>query len=483
MRDLIFVSHATPEDNNFALWITLQLAKHGYRVWCDLTNLLGGERFYDNIDEAIGNQAIKFLFVLSETSHDTKRRGPYEELTRAKNVERIENIEDFIIPLSIDNVAHKSKHITLADLNSIPFEEGWAEGLRVLMEKLAKDGVPKNDNFGAQAVSEWWRGYANAEKGVTPESETLFSNWFLIEEFPKIGICRLSRRQPGSRSKPQFRFPAVEMERNQNRWVTFATLDTISQHVGKDWELADYDQYETINFLDGISERENAALSFYVRRNIVSQLLNEAWLQMIQSRGLPTHELANRKRCFYFPTGFCEKEKIHFQTLSGDKSYRAISGKYKELGFWHFGIQTKPLLRVQQAMFGFIVKPHVVFSSDGKNLWTSDKKMHKARRAKCKSWWNSEWRDRILATMSFLADGGETIILPLAPEVYVQVNSRPLPIEVPVSFIDPPPKTQGKLNVPESDEDEVEDFEDDDEWDELENFTVENPPFQGDSNV
>jgi hypothetical protein len=46
-RDTVFVSHANPEDNTFALWLTLRFGEIGFKVWCDLTkfdrgrNLLG----------------------------------------------------------------------------------------------------------------------------------------------------------------------------------------------------------------------------------------------------------------------------------------------------------------------------------------------------------------------------------------------------------------------------------------------------------
>ena len=46
MRDILFVSHANPEDNEFSQWLSLQLAREGYPVWCDLTKLLGGEDFW-----------------------------------------------------------------------------------------------------------------------------------------------------------------------------------------------------------------------------------------------------------------------------------------------------------------------------------------------------------------------------------------------------------------------------------------------------
>ena len=47
-RDMLFVSHASPEDDEFARWLALQLAKEGYPVWCDRTKLLGGEPFEES---------------------------------------------------------------------------------------------------------------------------------------------------------------------------------------------------------------------------------------------------------------------------------------------------------------------------------------------------------------------------------------------------------------------------------------------------
>ena len=68
-RDTLLLSHANPEDNEFTLWLALQLANEGYRVWCDLTKLLGGEVFWDDIEEVIKTRAVKVLYVLSRTSN------------------------------------------------------------------------------------------------------------------------------------------------------------------------------------------------------------------------------------------------------------------------------------------------------------------------------------------------------------------------------------------------------------------------------
>jgi hypothetical protein len=37
----------------------LQLANEGCRAWCDLTKLLGGEVFWDDIGEVINAAALK----------------------------------------------------------------------------------------------------------------------------------------------------------------------------------------------------------------------------------------------------------------------------------------------------------------------------------------------------------------------------------------------------------------------------------------
>ena len=62
VRTLVFVSHAAPEDNVFAKWLATQLAIAGYEVWCDVTKLLGGEKFWDDITEAIEKYACRVIF-------------------------------------------------------------------------------------------------------------------------------------------------------------------------------------------------------------------------------------------------------------------------------------------------------------------------------------------------------------------------------------------------------------------------------------
>ncbi len=331
MRDLIFVSHATPEDNNFSLWITLQLAKRGYRVWCDLTNLLGGEDFYDDIDVAISEEAIKFLFVLSHASHNPKRIGPKEELIRAKNTQANERLKDFIIPLSIADVAHKSKHITLAAKNSIPFELSWAAGLNQLLEKLEKDKVPKNERFNPDAVSDWWRKHASVEKGLKDETELLYSNWYLVEEFPRIHVYELEIRRTGQRTSPTFPFPVFKVE--DKKYVSFAMPHDFSSNVSGVWGVKNHASFYTIDFVDGISGSMNVIRDRKLRRDAVYYLLNESWIEMMAGKSLCLHDMSNKQRIGYFPSELCVKDKIHFVNLKSKNTYRTVAGAYRNEGF------------------------------------------------------------------------------------------------------------------------------------------------------
>ena len=195
-RDLIFISHANPEDNGFSRWLALQLAKEGYPVWCDLTNYLGGEDCWKDADKAIKERTCKFLFVLSRTSND--KAGVLKELMVAENVVKKHQFTDFIIPLKVDDLAHDEINIQLARLKTVSFEEGWAAGLDGLLKKLERDQVAKNDAYSASAVASWWRSNFSASEGVQNKPEECLSNWFPLMDLPEtIYLHSLTRGENG----------------------------------------------------------------------------------------------------------------------------------------------------------------------------------------------------------------------------------------------------------------------------------------------
>jgi hypothetical protein len=58
-RNMLFLSHANPEDNLLTRWLSLRLARESYPVWCDLTKLLGGEDFWRDVEVALRDRTAR----------------------------------------------------------------------------------------------------------------------------------------------------------------------------------------------------------------------------------------------------------------------------------------------------------------------------------------------------------------------------------------------------------------------------------------
>src|SRR3954453_6482573 len=82
-RELLFVTHAAPEDNEFALWLSSKLAIAGYRVWIDRRRLRGGADFWDEIERVLRNDALKQIVVFTE---NVRKDGVKKELAIGESV-------------------------------------------------------------------------------------------------------------------------------------------------------------------------------------------------------------------------------------------------------------------------------------------------------------------------------------------------------------------------------------------------------------
>ena len=83
----------------------------------------------------------------------------------------------------------------------------------------------------------------------------------------------------------------------------------------------------------------------------------------------------------------------------------------------------------------FIVKSHGLASSDGINVWESKERLHTARRRWFKNWWNAEWRDRLLAAMTYLSGEKDFFEISLGTDVFISISSSPLVFLSPVTYI------------------------------------------------
>lgn len=454
---MVFLSHANPEDNEFTRWLALQLAREGYPVWCDLTKLLGGEDFWQDIERAIRERTRKFLFVLSSTSN--YKEGALQELQVAKIVARDRSLSDFIIPLRIDELPYSEINIQLARINAIAFNGSWAKGLNLLLEKLEHDKVEKSASFTPEAVTSWWRAQFGANQGVEEQTEEYLSNWFPISSLPEnIYFHRLTRSGIGKIEIP-VDLPHPAFLHNQYL-VSFAQAEDFAGKLGTFISIVDSVTRSVADSLNarfpiGFTDGKQA-------RDFVTRLLRLAWGKMLRDRRLPTYFLANEVLSFFFTSGLADSDKVHFEGVDGRRTYRQMVGYKTVLGrngrpskrFWHFGIDSKPIVYPLPAFF---VRPHVVFTDDGRQVWDSKDRLHRARRSQCKDWWNADWRDRIVAAMIWLGKEEGKIELQLGSDLSIEVSTNPLDFTSPVSYGDPQESQQL------SDADREDDYADDDE--------------------
>ena len=198
VRRVVFISHANPEDNLFARWLGLQLTREGYSVWSDITKLIGGETFWSDVEDAIRNHTAKFIFVLSRASN--AKQGPLDELHLARTVAKENNATDFIIPLRIDDIPFGDINRGPYRLNAIDCGTSWADGLYRLLEKLQKDGVPKDAaRFNATSVASWWKAHCDGAEIIKRKAEEHLSNWFAIERLPPTLYIYDTRDEPRRR--------------------------------------------------------------------------------------------------------------------------------------------------------------------------------------------------------------------------------------------------------------------------------------------
>lgn len=436
-RRLIFLSHANPQDNDFARWLATQLAVAGYEVWCDLTELLGGEKFWGDIDEAIDRYAFRVLFA--STLESNRKPGTLKELRLAFEAQEKYGLSDYVVPLKVDQFPFEATHNSIQALNFVRFDESWEEGLKQLLKLLVRERAPKSPTAGPACVLDWYERSQDARRRRVMREDRCYSNWFEIT----LPVALYFHPLHGDPDRlpalaRDFTFPYRVLGRYL---VTFATGLTVQEALGP---IASFDapkQVATAHFLDG-GDEELSVLPFDAS-NIVTDLVQQAWNAALAGREMCSHELASGYHAWFFKNGHLEKNRAHYlpegakktsyRQLVGNKSKRLLEGGRKPDGYWHYAISASPQLHGVPKL---AIHHHVIFTDDGETPWTSTARMHRARRSVCKQWWNAEWRDRLLATAAILGGTERVFRLPVGTESVIEVSMAPMRFTSPWSFFE-----------------------------------------------
>ena len=440
IRDIVFLSHANPEDNQFTRWLAAKLLQHGYLVFCDLADFKGGEDFWRDAETAIRHRAAKFVYILSRSSN--AKQGPLNELRVASNVARDNNLRDFTIPVLVDDLPMRDANIEISRLNIIPAEQDWAAALRALLEKLGKDGVPRLHSREVSGAIPQWSATSTLSSETEDIPEQYASNWFSIVNLPqRLFVHRLSGPDDLRDVAGELPLPAVATRRSI---VTFGAATEISPHLPTGVRLIGSTELPAMNFR--LQHGRDLPSGPELRR-MTSQLLRIGFEQLCVSRGLVRHRMANEAQCLFFPGGLLDDDKVHFNSFDGRATWRKMVGYKSRTGrdgerlrrYWHFGVQVRPIF---DPMPAFALTSHVLFSDDGKSIWRSAERLHRARRSQCKDWWNDDWRDRLLSAMDWLAVDGR-VSIPMSEGSIVGASASTITFESPVSFREPGRHAEG----------------------------------------
>lgn len=413
-RNVIFISHATPEDNEFTIWLASRLQADGYEVWIDKQALLGGEKFWQEIDLTIRNRAEKVLLVYSENICFQKQPGNLKtgiekEKSLAESVAVAEGLKDFLILLNIDGSAYN--HFIGADmLNLVPFFSNWAVGYAQLLKKLQKDGVlPTKET--SDEFSRWYEDEYITTNGIKQLSEIYYDCWWPIPELPETYYLYEMQNDTVAKIVMQnFEYP---ISRRGKVLASFCDSQKFILQIGEKTEILSFKNKYPVSVKDVINHKiKDEFLNRREIENHLRSLLQRIFHLIMRDRGLGWQYMASTRPAYFFTSQ--SPAKIHFiYKLRSKKRHKnkKIYGKY--LGdFWHYALSAKPILTPQLA---FGLKSHILFTTDGMKLWEDKNKMHTARRKKGRRFFNEDWRDLLFAFLHALCKKDSLVRIDLSP--------------------------------------------------------------------
>ncbi|GAB4044329.1 toll/interleukin-1 receptor domain-containing protein [Spirosoma jeollabukense] len=465
MRDTLFISHALPEDNEFAKWLAARLRNEGYKVWCELDEVHGGEDFWDTISAVIRNDTIKFIFVGSHTS--VQKLGVLDEWKFARSIQREYKLEHFIIPINLDGISSNAI-IGLTGLAMLHFYNSWASGLKALIRKLQKDDVPYQTNNSPLSAAHWLVNPYALKGGAIKKEEIFYSNWLDLPQIPDhYFIHEFLNKSLADKQIAYLRQANIFPVSPHDRYIiSFASVlpeapfevDDISLFNDLKMRMREAIVVDVKAILNRSLQTEEFPTTLD-RSNFLVQLLRQAFHEFLIKKGLKTYFLSNNKVCYYYSRDVENQsdKTIKFTYQDRPKS-KQLTGKFLD-DVWHYGITFNPRLRPYPS---FSFKGHILFSKDGQHIWPDKKKLHSARRKKGKQMYNAAWRDLWLAFLNSLADDSNSFHVIVTDEIKLWFSTTPILFFSKRGYNDPIDNARlVPLDAYETDDEDNDDFSED----------------------
>ncbi|MCR9264327.1 MAG: toll/interleukin-1 receptor domain-containing protein [Flavobacteriaceae bacterium] len=423
-RETVFISHATPEDNDFTIWLASRLELLGYDVWIDKNKLIGGETFWKEIDSAIRNDTIKFLLVYSKNicyNHEAGniKNGINNEIELAKSIGFENNFKDFIIPLKIDNSPH-NLFVGANVLNHIDFSKGWGEGFKLLTKKLNTDSIPKKSTSEI-SFKDWFETSYTSSNGILRKEEFYISSSWGFASLPdKFYLIQYRNRKQANLVLENYQFPC---HLTGNVIASFSKKYPTKFNIdGKILEVFPIKEFE-IPLTDIVYGNGSVQFPKIIDKiNLYKSLITTCVHKIFHNRGLKVYSFSNKKSAYFFTPGILENDKVKFLFPVTEKVKNIqVLGKHLDQ-MWHFALSIRPRVN---PYFQISIYNHLIFTTNGFNPLDSNKKIQSNRRQKGKRMFNKQWRDLVLAYIQGLKDEENQIKLNVAKNEYVIMDEYP----------------------------------------------------------
>lgn len=454
LRDHLFISYAT-EDSDLAEWLALRLTAEGYKIWCDRTNLLGGESYPDDIDRAIKDRTFRLLALLSRAS--LRKPNPRKERTLGLNIARERQI-DFLIPLNVDGLSATELDWMMSDLTFIPFCSSWAIGFGQLLKKLKSVGAPQNLEAGRTGVCDWMS--AHTEPSI--RKERLWTNVLPVTELPTI-LHKFELEERLILPKLAEHWPFFNPINSTVLWAFDPPRVDMNVPVRSTKAIS----WQNLTEFEGL-RMEDLALAV-LRKAIIVKCL-QGGMKLVPKTKSPQ----TKSPLPYFPEGILPDNRLRFTTYGGKKTYVSAvgertfkSGEHRERIKYHLA----PNFRLTAELGQLMVRvSNRLYLTDLMGYPLEGPKVTSRRKRICRNWWNHEWISRFMAVVEWLCQGQADCEVLRTANGSFRISSEPLTLSVNQgineAILNPVPIMDADVDAVEEDTDDGKgDF---DEYDDIE---------------
>jgi TIR domain len=277
-RNVVFISKATPGDDEFVLWLAPRLEAAGYIVFADILNLEGGTRWRKEVTQTLKTRGIKMLLCCRDST--LAKEGAQEEIGIASDLVKELNDHKFIIPLGLEPY---KKLFGIGELQWVDFVRGWAEGLIKLLDTLRRQKVPQTASK-IQINPSWEIYRRRGAISINNEPERLTSNWMRVVEIPDViryfepkGAVERFAMKEACRAAP---FPA---ELHHQGFFSFGTVPEINDVFAYIGGFETKHEVKTLMFVQ--SGSEECCILGQDASNVVHSMFRQAWNRICRGRG------------------------------------------------------------------------------------------------------------------------------------------------------------------------------------------------------